>query len=133
MKELDVAGYTSSVGALANGKITVTNSQEETSLEVEKTWANADGSDTWPEGVTVTIQLTQKVGEGAPTDVSGKTLTLDADKPSDKFEHLPKYYVENGTETEITYGVKELDVAGYTSSVGALADGKITRSEEHHV
>ena len=88
VKEVSVAGYDSAISALANGKITVTNTQKTTSVEVEKTWANADGSDTWPDGVTVDIQLT---ADG--TAVSGKTATLSAAQKSYKFEDLPKYKV----------------------------------------
>ena len=57
VEEVEVPGYESEVGELTNGKITVTNTQKKTSLEVEKTWANADGSDTWPTGVEVTVDI----------------------------------------------------------------------------
>ena len=117
--EVNVAGYDSVVGALENGKITVTNTQETTELTVEKMWANADGSKTWPAGVEVTLQLT---ADGTP--VTGKTVKLNADKTSDKFTSLPKYKAD-GT-TEIVYGVDEVNVAGYDSVVGALENGKIT-------
>ena len=86
VNEIEVAGYSSYVGALTNGKITVTNRQKTTELEVEKVWVNADGNGNWPAGVEVTFQLTKKVGEGEAEDVSGKTLTLSAAKTSDKFK-----------------------------------------------
>ena len=119
VKELKVSGYTSKVGETITGRITVTNTQETTEVVVDKKWVNADGTDTWPTGVTVEIQLT---ADG--TEVSGKTATLSADKPSCTFDKLPKYQ-SDGT-TEIKYGVKEVKVAGYTSEVGDLTDGKIT-------
>ena len=119
--EVSVAGYSTVMGALADGKISITNSQDTRDIEVEKSWANADGTDTWPAGVEVEIQLTAD-GE----EVEGKTLTLNAENPSDTFEDLPTHKNVNGTMTEIVYSVEELDVAGYSSSVGALNDGKIT-------
>ena len=53
VEEVEVAGYASEVGELADGKITVTNTQETTEIEVDKAWVNADGGDDWPAGVTV--------------------------------------------------------------------------------
>ena len=119
VKEVEVTGYTSEIGDLTDGKITVKNTQKTTEVEVDKKWVNADGTDTWPTGVTVEIQLT---ADG--TEVSGKTATLSADQPSYKFDKLPKYKAD-GT-TEIEYGVKEVKVAGYISDIGDLTDGKIT-------
>lgn len=99
---------------------TITNTYGDTTeIEVDKKWVNADGTDTWPSGVTVEIQLT---ADG--TDVSGKTATLSADKTSYTFDKLPKYKADG--KTEIAYSVKEVEVAGYNSEVGALTDGKIT-------
>ena len=119
VEEGEVKGYASEVGDLADGKVTITNTQETTEIEVDKKWANADGSEDWPEGVTVDIQLTAG-GEA----VTGKTATLSADQPSYKFESLPKYQADG--ETEIEYGVKEVKVTGYAVEVGDLADGKVT-------
>ncbi len=119
LDEVEAPGYTPSVGSLTNGKITVTNKQITTEVTVEKVWENADGSDTWPEGKTVAIQLTAD-GDA----VSGKTATLTADQPSYKFENLPKYQAD-GT-TEIVYGVDEVEVPGYESGVSGPKDGKIT-------
>ena len=119
VKELEVTGYDSEVGETTTGRITVTNTQPATKIDVNKVWVNADGSNDWPEGVTVEIQLT---ADG--TEVSGKTATLSADQTSYTFDKLPKYQAD-GT-TEIAYSVKEVEVAGYTSEVGDLTDGKIT-------
>ena len=106
VEEVEVAGYTSEVGDLTDGKVTVTNTQETTEVEVDKKWANADGTETWPAGVTVEIQLT-----AGGVDVAGKTATLSATQTSYKFESLPKYQADG--ETEIAYSVKEVEVAGY--------------------
>ncbi|MBQ3277496.1 MAG: Cna B-type domain-containing protein, partial [Oscillospiraceae bacterium] len=119
VKELEVAGYESEVGDPANGKVTVTNSQETTTFEVDKTWVNADGTDTWPSGVTVTVQLT---ADGKSVD--GKTAELSAEQPSYTFESLPMYQADGTTPVE--YNVEELEITGYESAIGELADGKIT-------
>lgn len=119
VKESKVPGYSGFAEAVADGKITITNTQGATQIEVEKKWVNADGTDTWPTGVTVEIQLT---ADGDP--VSGKTATLSKDKPSHKFEGLPMYRADGKTEME--YSVKELKVSGYTSKVGETITGRIT-------
>ena len=121
VKEVKVAGYTTEIGDLTSGKITVTNTQETTEVEVDKKWVNADGSETWPAGVTVSIQLTAD-----KEAVAGKTATLSADQTSYKFTSLPKYKVVDGKEVEIEYSVEEAKVAGYTTEVGELTEGKIT-------
>ncbi len=88
---------------------------------------NADGSTTWPTDVEVTFQLTKKLDkEDDAEPVTGKTLKLNAEKMSDKFTSLPKYEVVNGKEVEIIYGVKEIEVAGYTTKIDAINAGKIT-------
>ena len=119
VKESKVPGYSGFAEAVADGKITITNTQGATQIEVEKKWVNADGTDTWPTGVTVEIQLT---ADG--TEVSGKTATLSAEKPSHKFEDLPMYRADG--KTDIEYSVKELKVSGYTSKVGETITGRIT-------
>ncbi|MBR3000822.1 MAG: Cna B-type domain-containing protein, partial [Oscillospiraceae bacterium] len=120
-EEAKVAGYTTEVGDLTEGKITVTNTQKTTEVEVDKKWVNADGSETWPAGVTVSIQLTAD-----KEAVAGKTATLNADQTSYKFTSLPKYKVVDGKEVEIEYSVEEAKVAGYTTEVGDLTEGKTT-------
>lgn len=92
-------------------KATFTNNIDVVDIDVDKVWVNADGSDTWPEEVTVDIQLTADDEE-----VSGKTATLSADQPSYKFEKLPKY--QSDGKTVIAYSIEEpTKIAGYTSSV----------------
>ena len=104
-----------------------TNNREVTSIEVDKKWLKADGTTLdWPEDVTVDIQLT---ADGQA--VEGKTATLSADQTSYEFEGLPKYQAD-GT-TEIAYSVTEVEVAGYVSVVGELADGKITITNTENV
>ena len=102
---------------------------ELTSLPVEKTWVNADGTNTWPASVAkITVQLTKKVGEGEATDVADKKVELTSQKTSDTFTNLPKYAVAaDGAKTKIVYGVKEVEIEGYISAIGEPDDdGKIT-------
>ena len=119
MEEADVKGYASEVGDLTDGKVTITNTQETTEITADKKWVNANRTDTWPEGVTVEIQLTAD-GEA----LEGRTAVLSADQPGYKFDKLPKYKADG--ETAIAYGVEEVKVNGYTSEVGDLTDGAIT-------
>ena len=114
------AAKTNAITGNAADGYTVTNTEGTTSLSVDKAWLNAGGSTTWPEGVTVDIQLTAD-GEA----VDGKTATLSEGQTSYTFEDLPKYQAD-GT-TEIAYSVEEVEVAsGYESEVGDLTNGKIT-------
>ena len=118
VKEGSVAGYDSAVGEVKDGKVTITNTQKTIEIEVEKVWNDETGKTmTWPEGMTVDIQLT---ADG--TAVSGKTATLSASQKSYKFTKLPKYQAD-GT-TEIKYSVKEVKVPEYTTVVGELTEVK---------
>ncbi len=126
VEEVEVAGYTSVSSALEDGKITVTNTQDTTDITVEKSWANADGTTDWPEGITVDIQLMEKVGEGDAAAVTDGSATLKADHESHTFEDLPTHKLVNGQMVEISYSVEEVEVAGYKSVSSALEDGKIT-------
>ena len=120
VKELKVSGYTSKVGETITGRITVTNTQETTEVVVDKKWVNADGTETWPDGVTVEIQLLAD-----STAVEGKKAKLSADQPSYKFEKLPKY--QSDGKTEIEYSIEEpTKIAGYTSSVEEKEARKFT-------
>ena len=89
----------------------ITNT-ELTKLLVEKKWVNADGTDTWPSGMTVQIQLT---ADSVAVTGDDAKATLSATKKSHTFTDLPKYKVEvdadgNVTKTEITYSVEEVPV-----------------------
>ena len=93
-------------------EIVFNNTNTTTDITVAKSWANADGSETWPEGIEVEIQLT---ADG--NAVTGKTATLSSAQTSYTFEDLPTHKNVNGEMTEIEYSVEEVAVAGYTSSV----------------
>ncbi|MBR2826715.1 MAG: Cna B-type domain-containing protein, partial [Erysipelotrichaceae bacterium] len=112
-------GYTASTTDPVASGSTITNKQVPTEVTVEKVWENADGTTTWPTGVTVKVQLT---ADGKA--VEGKTAELTASKTSEKFTGLPKYKV--GTTTEIKYAVEEVEVAGYETEVADIKDDKIT-------
>lgn len=60
-EEKDPAGKIT-VNDAGEAAITFTNAytQETTEIEVEKTWVNADGSTTWPDGVTVTVRIDRR-------------------------------------------------------------------------
>ena len=90
---------------------------ETVDVTVAKAWVNQDESTTWPEGVTVSVQL---LGD---SEAVGEAVTLDAENVSHMFEGLHKYSAEN---VEIVYSATEDAVAGYTGVVGAIADGVIT-------
>ena len=121
-----VAGYTLSVtgsgatakvekGKTAEAKITNTYKRILTSVSATKSWKNADGSVTWPEGVTVTVTL---FANGKATD---KTAELSADKPNATFKDLVKFD-DNGNE--INYTVRETDITG--ASKDAYTIGSVT-------
>ena len=119
--EVSVAGYTTQMGALENNAISITNTQATTEIEVEKKWKNADDSETWPEGMKIEVQLLD--GDEA---IEGKTATLSSAQTSYKFEGLPTHKLVDGEMVEIKYGVDESIIDGYSSTIGALTDGKIT-------
>lgn len=108
------------------------------SFPVEKIW---DGGSNYP---TVTIDLYQKIGSGAETIVSGKSITLssdNADPANDKiwrgkFTDLPAIDMQTGEK--ITYSVKEnrpddslikyytSSITGSVSEAGAVEGYKVT-------
>lgn len=104
-------GSTATNAVSGEGSIDITNAytQDTTSVSVYKQWAFADGTNGWPEGVVVTVQLYSKVGSATEaTPVSGKTLTLDSENTSGSFDGLPLY---SGGES-IEYSVVETGVTG---------------------
>ena len=106
-------------GTYATDGQTITNRQTSTSLAVNKEWKLVDGTDKWPEGVTVEVQLT---ADGK--NVEGKVARLTANQPSYKFEGLAKYQADG--KTEIKYSVIEKEIKGYEPNVGPTTEGKVT-------
>ena len=92
---------------------TITNKQDMTytSISASKKWQNANGSETAPNGASVTFTL---YADGSATE---KNVTLDgtADENGESaawkasFTNLPKYSTDTGAL--ITYTIKETDVA----------------------
>ena len=74
---------------------TVTVEPKTTELTVDKKWVNADGSDSWPEDVTVEVTLKAMKGEDT-VDISGFVTetetkkTLSATAPTAEWKDLPK-------------------------------------------
>ena len=117
---ISLTGYTATTTGSAAEGYTVTNTQKTTQVKVAKEWTNADGSKTWPEGVTVTMTL---LANGEATD---KTATLSADKTTATFESLPEYDADG---EKIAYTVEETAISGasvkaYTVT-SETADGAI--------
>ena len=119
--EVEVTGYSTEVGEVSGDaeegySVTITNTQDTTTLTVDKEWVRADGSDTWPDGVEVEVQLTAD-GEA----VEGQTATLTADQTSYTFENLPQYKYEGGEASEIEYSVEEVLVPAYSTEIGDVS------------
>ncbi|MDO5690784.1 MAG: SpaA isopeptide-forming pilin-related protein [Tissierellia bacterium] len=96
-------------------KCTTTQSEiNEIDVHGQKTWVG-DAPEDRP--VSIIVQLIQRIGSGAWTDVAGKTATVTADANGNwtySFTGLP---TKSGTET-ITYSVRETVVPpGYTTQV----------------
>ncbi|MBR2684124.1 MAG: Cna B-type domain-containing protein [Atopobiaceae bacterium] len=133
LTEDSIPGYVATIDASAKTvdesdaetstvKNTIKNEQVKTTVDVNKSWLNPDDSETWPDDLTITVQL---VADGKT--VSGKTATLTKDATSYKFEGLPKY--QPGTETEIAYTIEEVSVEGYRSVIlGNATDGYIVKN-----
>ena len=120
--------YTNNDGVNA-GEITVTNTLQETSVQVEKKWTNADGTEITegaPEAVQVKLMYqrydpatNEKVGapeqymnaldaeNGCYTVTTGTPLAID---------HLPTTLVVEGTRYAVRYFVEELPESGFTTT-----------------
>ena len=107
----------------ADSIATFNNDRELTDIVVEKKWIRANGSDTWPDGVTVEVVL---VSDGKETD---QKMTLSADTPTTSFTGLP---VKDDKGHSISYSVNELTISNYTSAAGELTDGKIAITNIEH-
>ena len=101
-------------------RLTATNTHtpETVNISVEKVW-NSVNDGTHPDSITV--QLYSSVGNVTATPVDSKTLTLTVENDwKGSFDGLAKY--KNGQE--ITYSVKEAEIAGYTGNY-ATVNGNI--------
>ena len=108
--EVDVPGYSSAVGALTNGKVTITNTHETVKISGEKTW-DLKGYNESLKPASITVYI--KDGENI---VDTLTVTAGADnKWSFESKALPKYRADGMTEIE--YTVDEAAVAGFDKVV----------------
>ncbi|MDO5701967.1 MAG: FctA domain-containing protein [Lachnospiraceae bacterium] len=86
-------------------------------VRARQVWTNADGTvATWPEGVTVRVQLYANNQE-----VQGRVLSLNAQNPSGTFENLPK---NDSQGRAITYAARVTSVTGYTGE-GEMPKGTL--------
>ncbi|BDD43488.1 Cna B-type domain-containing protein [Streptococcus ruminantium] len=105
-----VEGYTTTVGTVENGNVTITNTYKPstTSIKVNKVWKDKDNQDGLrPTSITVNLLADGEV-------VKTETITPNADGDwSHTFTDLPEY--KNGKK--ITYTVSEEKVEGYETTV----------------
>ncbi|WP_156008984.1 Cna B-type domain-containing protein, partial [Streptococcus ruminantium] len=105
-----VEGYTTTVGTVENGNVTITNTYKPstTSIKVNKVWKDKDNQDGLrPTSITVNLLADGEV-------VRTETITPNADGDwSHTFTDLPEY--KNGKK--ITYTVSEEKVEGYETTV----------------
>ncbi|BDD43194.1 Cna B-type domain-containing protein [Streptococcus ruminantium] len=105
-----VEGYTTTVGTVENGNVTITNTYEPstTSIKVNKVWKDNNNQDGLrPTSITVNLLADGEV-------VKTETITPNADGDwSHTFTDLPEY--KNGKK--ITYTVSEEKVEGYETKV----------------
>ena len=112
METVTVNGYTVS-GGLDTIDFTNEYYEDTVNLSVDKTWLNVEGqTEDWPEGMTVTFNLTADEGDGAIA--TGDTKIMTGAGQMVTFTDLPKYVLN--TNTEIVYSVTET-VDGYESSI----------------
>ncbi len=94
VEEAEITGYTGEITENEDGSVSIKNTQDTTEVPVDKTFVNADGSGTWPDGLEVTVNL-------LADDEQVATATLTASQTSYTFEDLPIYKYSGGTATEI--------------------------------
>ena len=81
---VDKTKYSVTIEGSAAEGYTVTNTEGDTSISVEKVWKNAEGDVLpWPEGAEVVVTLAEN---GTP---GSRSFTLDAENTSHTWEHLP--------------------------------------------
>ncbi len=124
VKELTVNGYTTVITKTETGDYSITNTHEVTKTEVPvtKVWDDADNQDGL-RAETVTVVL---LADGVETS---KTLVLNADNNwTGSFTDLDKYK-DHGKE--IKYTVKELPVAGYSTTISGDQTNGYTITNSH--
>ena len=128
VEEVKVEGYKTETSDIKDGKITVTNTltnpekfNEDGNLTVTKVWNDNNDQD-GKRSSEITIKL---YADGVDT---GKTINLNTSNNwTDKFTNLDK----NNKGKEITYTIKEVEVADYNTEISEIKDGKITVTNTH--
>ena len=125
VEEIAVEGYISAETKNADGSWTITNTQNLTSLVVNKTWFAPDGVNTEIPSIT-SIQfkvLQNSVEYGTYTIASANGWRVE-------ITDLPKY---DSNDILYTYTVEEIAVEGYISAETKNADGSWTISNTRNV
>ena len=121
VEEVKVDGYETEVAEIKDGKITITNKQIKTTVEVSKEWDVEEGfEDMIPDSIKVQLYK----GEGETREAIGEPVELtEAKKWTYTFENLPKYE----GKTEIKYTVDEiLEIGGFVKEIsGDQAKGYV--------
>lgn len=110
--------YTVSYTANAREYVITNTWAPKTSLTVNKSWINRDGSTTAPEGASVTVTLTRN-GESTGT----MAVLNAANNWTFTFENLD---AEDAAGNAYTYGVTEAAYAGYSAEYVRVSDGAVT-------
>ena len=133
-ESIGYAGYTATPEKPVASGGAITNTQEATTVNATKAWANADGTDTAPDSASVVFTL---YADGTVTD---KTVVLDGtvDENGEEtpwvatFSNLPKYKVVDGKTEEIVYTIGETGTwTGYdlVDATPVTSGGKITNKQ----
>lgn len=96
-------------GLSASGTIEVINKLNTKNIPVTKQWLDAEGNDIASDGtpnITVKLQWREKGSTDEYTDVSGKTLVLQAPDYTGTFEKLPENKEYNVVEVNVPQGWK---------------------------
>lgn len=96
-------------GLSATGTITITNTLKTKDIPVTKQWLDAEGNAIAPDGtpnITVKLQWREKGSTDEYTDVSGKTLVLQAPDYTGTFEKLPENKDYQVVEVNVPQGWK---------------------------
>ena len=138
-------GYSASTTDPVASGSSVTNTQITTTADATKTWSNADGTTTYPDGAKVTFKLyadgtatnyTVELDGTAETTAPTVTGGYESEAWKATFVNLPMY--QPGTTTQIVYTVAEsVTYGGYSASTsdpvasgGSITNKQITTTAE---
>ncbi|WP_369908728.1 Cna B-type domain-containing protein [Streptococcus hyointestinalis] len=119
-----VDGYTTTVGNVENGNVTITNTHtpETTEVSGKKTWKDSDDQD-GKRPKTIDVQLY------ANGEKSGDVVTLSA---ANNWTYTWTGLAQKAKKKDIVYTVKEVTkVDNYTTTVGNVENGNVTITNTH--